>query len=129
SHEPDKDGCIKQYTDTLSHREFDLSQGPLWHVRLIKREQDHYLLVINIHHIICDGWSVNILMRDILAFYHAFNEKVLPSIPELAIQYKDFAVWQQQQLEGEPLEKLRNFWHSTLQHLPGPLDLRTENNR
>jgi len=75
---------------------FDLATGPLLKVSVLRLAPDHYVFMVNIHHIICDGWSVGILLRDLREFYRAAETGALPRLPALPLQYGDYAVWQRQ---------------------------------
>jgi amino acid adenylation domain-containing protein/FkbM family methyltransferase len=93
---------------------FNLQTGPLWRLNLLKlAEQDHVLL-ITVHHIVSDAWSVAVLVRDVMSLYTAFcNERPSP-LKNLPIQYADFAYWQRQWLKGEVLESLLAYWKRKL---------------
>jgi NRPS condensation-like uncharacterized protein len=84
---------------------FDLSRGPLFRFRLVKLEEEEHLLLLTMHHIIADGWSLGVLGRELSALYQAFSMDQSSPLEELTIQYADFAVWQRQWLQGETLEK------------------------
>src|SRR5262249_58759673 len=84
---------------------FDLSVGPLFRASLVKLgEQDHVLL-LNTHHIVFDGWSRGVLVKEISSHYSAFLANQTPHLPELPIQYADYAIWQLETLSGEELDK------------------------
>ncbi|WP_343691146.1 amino acid adenylation domain-containing protein [Chitinophaga sp.] len=95
-----------------------LDKGPLFRVAVFKIAERHYLLYCNMHHIISDGWSVNVFSREFNAAYAALAAGKDIALPPLAIQYKDFAVWQQQQLLSGALDRHRNYW---LSHFSGEL--------
>ncbi|MBC7862057.1 MAG: AMP-binding protein, partial [Bacteroidia bacterium] len=89
---------------------FDFSKGPLLRCALIRLSEEKYIFSFVIHHIISDGWSLNIMMKELFLFYSAFvQQKEIPFSP-LRIQYKDYAVWQQQQLAEEKLSKQKSYW-------------------
>ncbi|MDB2556024.1 amino acid adenylation domain-containing protein, partial [Flavobacteriaceae bacterium] len=100
----------KKYT--FQH-EFDLEETTLYRVAIIK-EGNGYALLFNIHHSICDGWSMNVIHRDLLSFYEAIRNKTSPQLPTLPIQYKDYAVWQKKQLLSTEVNKLKNYWGNQL---------------
>lgn len=91
-------------------RPFDLETGPLLRVVLIRISEDTHLFYYNMHHIVSDGWSINVLSSDIFAFYNAFLTGSEPQLEPLRIQYRDYAVWQNQQLEGDDSQRLEQFW-------------------
>src|SRR5690606_29280171 len=99
-------------------RPFDLTTPPLIRVRLLQVSPEDHLLVIVMHHIVSDGWSMNILVREIATLYHAINAGFPNPLPELPIQYPDFAAWQRNWLQGEVLDEQINFWKQHLQGAP-----------
>ena len=93
---------------------FDLSFAPLLKVRLVKKSVKDHLLLVNMHHIISDGWSFGIMFKELGIFYNAFlNGQDFPLQP-LRIQYKDFTSWQNNTLEEHSLEEVKNYWHKKL---------------
>jgi amino acid adenylation domain-containing protein len=114
-------------------RPFDLAAGPLLRAGLVRLAPDSHVLLLNLHHIISDGWSMGVLMREVLAFYGALAQGAPPpALPEPPIQYTDYAVWQRRQLDPrkpEKLEKHLAFWRARLADLPPPLDLPTDRPR
>jgi amino acid adenylation domain-containing protein len=100
------------------HRSFDLAVGPLWRVRLLRLAGGEHLLLVNLHHIVCDGWSVGVLTRELAALYEAFRRGEPARLRELPVQYADFAAWQRSRLSGEMLDELLRFWK---ERLAGPL--------
>lgn len=94
----------------------DLVHGPLLRVTLLRLAYDSYVLLVTMHHIITDGWSGGIFLRDLVALYRANEEKRSAPLTPLSIQYADYAVWQRGQMQGELLETQLNYW---LQHLNG----------
>lgn len=108
---------------------FDLAAGPLLRVVWSElSEQDHALL-ITMHHIVSDGWSVGIFMRELWALYEAFAAGEGSPLGELQIQYGDFSAWQRQHLQGEALEKEVSYWREVLQGAPPVLELPTDRPR
>src|SRR6185369_12174906 len=87
-----------------------LSRGPLLRVKLFRVSEDDSLLMITMHHIISDGWSGGILVREFTGLYQAYAKGAVPSLPELKVQYADFAVWQRAWLQGNALETQREYW-------------------
>ncbi len=95
---------------------FDLKHGPLLTLKLLRFGEQDNLLLVSMHHIICDGISNGILMRDMRVFYEAILSGTQPELPELPIQFADYAVWHEEWLAGpEPAESLE-FWHKSLGH-------------
>ena len=94
--------------------EFDLARGPLLKLKLLRFSQTSHLLLVTMHHIMCDGISNGILLRDLAAFYESLTLGRPAALPELPIQFADFAVWQKEWLESpEPAQSL-DFWHKSL---------------
>lgn len=89
---------------------FDLAKGPLLRVSVLRVAADHRVFMLNMHHIICDGWSIGILLRDLHEFYIAAETGAQPRLPALPLQYADYAVWQRQQDLSEHLA----YWTNTL---------------
>ena len=85
----------------------DLANGPLLKTLLLRLTDDQYVLVLTIHHIITDGWSMDVSFQEMAAFYRGFIAGTPPSLPDLVVQYPDFADWQRRWLSGRVLEKYR----------------------
>mgnify|MGYP002778537435 CR=1 FL=1 len=96
---------------------FNLDRGSLLRVMLLQLDESEYVLVINLHHIVFDEWSIAILIRELELLYSAFSTGKPSPLPELSIQYADFAHWQRQWLQGEVLESQLSYWRSQLQNL------------
>jgi amino acid adenylation domain-containing protein/non-ribosomal peptide synthase protein (TIGR01720 family) len=93
---------------------FDLEHGPLLRVFLLKTSATNYMFYYNMHHIMSDGWSMNILFRDVAAYYEALNKNAVVELPELKIQYKDYAAWQLNYLKSDVYKEQEAFWKSEL---------------
>jgi len=104
---------------------FNLHQLPLWRVKILKLGTNNHILLFNIHHIVFDGWSVSILIREIKEFYRAYLTKNQPSLSPLPIQYVDYAIWQKKQLQGNLLSSKLEYWQQQLKGL-SPLALPTK---
>ncbi|MFI3157993.1 MAG: amino acid adenylation domain-containing protein [Methylococcaceae bacterium] len=107
---------------------FDLIKGPLLRAELIRLGQEHHVLLLTFHHIISDGWSMDVFARELSALYGAFSRNQPSPLPELPIQYADYAVWQQEWLQGEPMERLLAYWKVRLSDVP-TLELPTDKPR
>lgn len=105
---------------------FDLTQEPLVRATLFQSADDHFLLLITMHHIICDGWSLSLFARELTLFYNARVEQRAISMPELPVRYRDYARWQQDRLQGALLEELQAYWKAKLGEHPPELDLPTD---
>jgi amino acid adenylation domain-containing protein/non-ribosomal peptide synthase protein (TIGR01720 family) len=123
-----QDQIDKQIIEELQ-KPFDLTQAPLLRCTLFDLGYENYILVNVFHHIIIDGWSKGILFKELSEFYQAFLSNSTVDLPELAIQYADFAVWQRQWLQGEILENQLNYWKKQLTAAPPLLELPTDKPR
>ncbi|HEY2329662.1 MAG TPA: condensation domain-containing protein, partial [Verrucomicrobiae bacterium] len=110
-------------------RVFDLSRGPLLRATLLRLGETEHVLLIVMHHIVSDAWSLGIFFRELGAFYEAFSQGRNFSPPELPVQYADFAVWQRGQMSGEAMEKQLAFWKRHLADAPHFLELATDKPR
>jgi alpha-ketoglutarate-dependent taurine dioxygenase len=102
---------------------FDLSAGPLVRVKLLWLEEEQYVLLLTMHHIVSDGWSAGVFFRELRLLYEAFNAGRPSPLPELPIQYADFAVWQRDHLQGEELERHLSYWKRQLAGAPAFMEL------
>ncbi|MDF5726915.1 MAG: amino acid adenylation domain-containing protein [Rhizonema sp. PD38] len=108
---------------------FDLSTPSLLRVKLLQLADQSHLLLLVIHHIVCDGWSMDIFRRELFTLYTAFCTKKASPLPELSLQYADFAYWQRQWLQGEVLQTQLNYWQKQLAEVPPLLELFTDKPR
>jgi amino acid adenylation domain-containing protein len=108
---------------------FDLKHGPLLRVMLLRLEPTQHVLLVTAHHIVSDGWSTGVLIRELVALYEAFASNRAPALPELPVQYADFAAWQRGWLQGEALESQLSFWRKQLEGAPAALELPTDRPR
>ncbi|HSG39439.1 MAG TPA: amino acid adenylation domain-containing protein, partial [Thermoanaerobaculia bacterium] len=108
---------------------FDLGSGRLVRARLLRQSADEHVLALTFHHIAADGWSIGVFLREVSALYTAFAAGRPSPLPELGVQYGDFAVWQRQWLQGETLESQLAYWRTALAGLPPALDLPTDRPR
>ncbi|TDX62566.1 amino acid adenylation domain-containing protein [Methylosinus sp. sav-2] len=104
---------------------FDLAQAPLFRTRLLRFDETHHILLVTMHHIVTDGWSFAVLLRELSAVYRAFATGEAWPLPELPIQYADYAAWQRDWLAGEMLGELLEFWKAELSGA-APLALPTD---
>jgi amino acid adenylation domain-containing protein len=112
-----------------AERPFDLSRGPLLRAIVLRLAAAEHALLLDMHHIASDGWSMGVLVREITALYGAAISGTPSPLPELPIQYADFAVWQRQRLQGEVLEAQIAYWRQRLAGAPASLDLPTDRPR
>ncbi|HLF24969.1 MAG TPA: amino acid adenylation domain-containing protein [Anaerolineae bacterium] len=97
---------------------FDLSRGPLIRATLLQLAEDEHILLLTVHHIVFDGWSLDILFDELGALYQAFSTHQPSPLSELAIQYADFAGWQREWLQGAELERRLDYWQQQLKEAP-----------
>ncbi|WP_169734039.1 non-ribosomal peptide synthetase [Zymobacter palmae] len=102
---------------------FDLGCGPLVQAQLVRYRDDDHLLRLALHHVIADGWSMGVLMQELSTLYDAFAAERPDPLPPLALQYRDYAVWQQRYLTGERLQHQQQYWVEQLRHAPECLRL------
>jgi amino acid adenylation domain-containing protein len=110
-------------------RPFSLTQGPLLRAKLLCLGSTGYVLLLTMHHIISDGWSMSVLLGELGSLYGAFSEGKPSPLPELPVQYADFAQWQRELLQGELFEQQLTYWKTQLAGAPEPLDLPTDRPR
>ena len=108
---------------------FDLAQGPLIRARLISLGDDEHVFLLTQHHIVSDGWSTGILIREFNALYQSFAEGGSNPLPALAIQYPDYAAWQRQWFNGDRLQRQADYWRESLVDAPVLLTLPTDRPR
>jgi amino acid adenylation domain-containing protein len=116
---------IKQLASLEAQKVFNLEQDQPLRVTLLKLNPDQHIILFTTHHIITDEWSIGILVREISTLYQAFLEEKTSPLPELAIQYADFALWQREWLTGEVVATQLNYWQQQLENVPR-LDLPTD---
>ncbi|HEY3566790.1 MAG TPA: condensation domain-containing protein, partial [Thermoanaerobaculia bacterium] len=104
-------------------RPFDLSRGPLLRTVLLRLSPGRHDLLMTLHHIVSDGWSMGVLVREMGALYAAALDGRPSPLPELAVQYADFALWQRRWLTGEALERHTGYWRERLRGLPADIEL------
>ncbi|HLL46323.1 MAG TPA: condensation domain-containing protein, partial [Longimicrobiaceae bacterium] len=112
-----------------SLRPFDLAAGPLLRTSLLRLDEEEWGLLFNLHHVVSDGWSMGVLVREVSELYAAYSEGREPALPELPVQYADFAAWQRAWLVGEALERRLAWWRDRLGGAPPLLELPTDRPR
>lgn len=93
---------------------FDLERGPLYRASLLRLAEEEHVLLLTLHHIVCDGWSIRTLMQEVASLYVAALTGKTAALPALPIQYVDFAVWQRQRLQGALLQTQLDYWQQQL---------------
>ena len=120
---------ITQLVDEDAARVYSLQDDSLFSTRLLKLDPQTHILLLNMHHIISDGWSLGVLVQEIQALYPAFSAGQASPLPPLSIQYSDFAVWQRNWLQGDVLDSMRQYWQEALRGAPDVLRLPTDKPR
>jgi amino acid adenylation domain-containing protein len=108
---------------------FDLSKDPLLRHSLLRLGDEQHVLLLTMHHIVSDGWSMGVLQREVTALYDAFANGEASPLPELEIQYADYTVWQREWMQGQVLDELLAYWKQQLLGAPSVLELPTDNPR
>ncbi|MDM8557190.1 non-ribosomal peptide synthase/polyketide synthase [Candidatus Parabeggiatoa sp. HSG14] len=124
--EADKINQVDKLIETHKLIRFDLTTGHLLHIQLLKLSAKKHFLLVNIHHIISDGWSVSILVREWHQLYAAYSQNHKPELPVQSIQYTDYVVWQRNWLKDNVLERQLTYWKEKLAGYPELLELPTD---
>ncbi len=120
---------VRRLMDEEAARPFDLAAGPLLRTTLVRLADEEWVLLVTLHHAVSDGWSMGVLTREVSEAYAAFTEGRDPDLPELPVQYADYAVWQRGWLSGETLEAQLGWWRERLAGAPPLLELPTDRPR
>ncbi|HZH99277.1 MAG TPA: condensation domain-containing protein, partial [Fimbriimonadaceae bacterium] len=126
--EAEREDEAKRRARQEARRPFDLERGPLFRAKLLRLGEEEHLLLLTMHHVVSDGWSMGVLWRELGALYGAFSEGKPSPLAELPIQYADYALWQRQWLTGEVLDSQLTYWKERLAEL-SPLELPTDRPR
>ena len=116
--ETGREAEVQRLAAEEAQRPFDLAQGPLLRLTLLRLGAEEHVVLLTMHHIVSDGWSMGVFIRELTALYKAFSAGQPSPLPEPPIQYADFAVWQRQWLQGEVLEKQLGYWRKQLAGIP-----------
>jgi amino acid adenylation domain-containing protein len=127
--EPLRTQTAESIADEEAGRGFDLARGPLLRSMVVRCGEDEHCLLLTMHHIISDGWSMGILMKEVTILYKAYKNGLQSPLPELPIQYADYAHWQREWLQGETLETEIRYWKKQLDNAPAVLALPTDRPR
>ncbi|WP_315337930.1 non-ribosomal peptide synthetase [Pseudomonas grimontii] len=107
---------LRQLADVEAHTPFNLETGPLLRACLVKAGEQEYYLVLTLHHIVTEGWAMDIFARELSALYEAFIDERLSPLPPLPVQYLDYSVWQRQWLESGERQRQLDYWTAQLGH-------------
>ncbi|NOX38152.1 MAG: amino acid adenylation domain-containing protein [Calditrichaeota bacterium] len=125
----EQDQAIRKRVREFHTQPFDLAKMPLFRIELLKLAPTDHVVLFTMHHIISDGWSVGVFIRELAALYRSFSEGKPAPLPELPIQYVDYAAWQREWLRDEVLEKQLAYWREKLKGAPPLLELPTDRPR
>ncbi|MGK7942437.1 MAG: amino acid adenylation domain-containing protein [Crocosphaera sp.] len=114
---------VKQLMGKEEKRSLDIAKDSLLRVILVCLAPEHHVLIVTMHHIISDGWSIGVFIEELSLLYHAFSRGLTSPLAELPIQYADFAEWQRQWFTGEVLETQLSYWKQQLTNAPSMIDL------
>ena len=124
--EPERETELERLIHHESHQPFDLTTEPLWRGQLLRLGPEEYVLLLTIHHIITDGWSMGIMFQELNAFYTTQATGHPMTLPPLPVQYADFTIWQRHWLQGDVLDRQLTYWRTQLSEAPPSLDLPTD---
>ncbi len=124
-----REDTLQKLIATEAQQPFDLEAGPLFRASLVRLEDDRHALLLNLHHVISDGWSIGILTRELAALYDAFRQGRPSPLAPLHVQYADYAVWQRNRLAGPVAEQQMAYWRSRLGNRPPTFELPLDRER
>ncbi|MGZ4106644.1 MAG: amino acid adenylation domain-containing protein, partial [Tumebacillaceae bacterium] len=110
----DRNTIVAQWLEEEINWSFNLVKGPLFRSRLLHLEAEEAVLFLNLHHIVTDGWSMTVFVQELSALYEAFCQGKASPLPDLQVQYADFAVWQRDWLQGDELDRQLTYWTEKL---------------
>jgi len=127
--EAGRESSAQEILQHEARRPFDLSQGPLIRSILVRLSEQEHILLVTMHHIVTDGWSVGVFQRELSALYKAFAAGEAPDLPELPLQYPDYSAWQRRSFTGDLYESQLSYWKKQFTTLPQALELPTDHPR
>ncbi|HEX8242368.1 MAG TPA: condensation domain-containing protein, partial [Longimicrobium sp.] len=125
----DAEDALRRLVSDEAGAPFDLARGPLVRGRLVRMAADDHVLLLTMHHIVADGWSMGVLHRELAALYAAFARGDADPLPPLPVQYADYAAWHRRRVEGPVVEAQAEYWTETLAGAPELLELPTDHPR
>jgi amino acid adenylation domain-containing protein len=126
---PEPEREMRRHAGEEARTPFDLEKGPLLRAQLLRLAPQEYVLLLTVHHIVSDGWSMGVLLKELAALYRARVTGEPLSLPELPLQYGDYAEWQRQRLQTDVLERQLAYWRQRLAGAPPILELPTDRPR
>lgn len=127
--EAERNGQARAAAQADAHAPFDLAVGPLLRAAVLRLAPDEHHLLLNVHHIVADGWSIGILVQELATLYASYRNGEPSPLPEPAVQYPDYALWQRDRLSGEELRRQLGYWTERLAGAPTLLALPTDRPR
>ena len=128
-HAEDRAARAEELALEQARKPFELAKGPLLRAALLRLDHEKHAMLLTLHHVITDWWSFGVLYRELLTLYQAFLNGSTSPLPELSIQYGDYARWQREWLHGKELETLLSYWKQQLSDCPHVLNLPTDHPR
>jgi amino acid adenylation domain-containing protein len=128
-HQPDAHAELERLSVAEPNQPFDLERGPLIRGRLIRLADHHHVLLLTMHHIVSDGWSMGLIINEFSSLYQAFHGGHPDPLDPLPLQYADYALWQRQWFEGEVLQRQAEFWKDNLAGAPPLLEIPADHPR
>ncbi|HEX6406158.1 MAG TPA: condensation domain-containing protein, partial [Gemmatimonadales bacterium] len=127
--EDEREGEVRRRIAEEAHIPFDLAVGPLMRARLLCLAGQEYILLLTLHHIVFDGWSMGVLWKELAELYEGFVSGVPANLPDLPVQYPDYALWQHRRLQSDVMERQLAYWKRRLAGAPPVLELPTDRPR
>jgi amino acid adenylation domain-containing protein/FkbM family methyltransferase len=112
--ESEREAEVRRFAAEQAQSAFDLTTGPLLRAKLLRLGEQEHVALLTTHHIVSDGWSLGVLVKEVAALYEAFTKGELSPLPDLGVQYADYAVWQREWLKGETLDAQLSYWKRKL---------------
>ncbi|TBV04729.1 non-ribosomal peptide synthase/polyketide synthase, partial [Stutzerimonas kirkiae] len=125
----DLDKQLKIYIEDEVKKPFDLEHGPLLRVKLLRLAKDDHILILTLHHIVTDGWSSSVMVDELVQLYEGYSQGQSVDLPELPIQYADYAIWQREWMEAGEQERQLAYWQEQLGGEQPILELPTDHRR
>jgi amino acid adenylation domain-containing protein len=125
----EREAEVRRRATENAARPFDLAAGPLFRAGLLRLGAEEHVLLLSMHHIVSDGWSLDVFFRELAVLYPAYSEGRGSPLPALPVQYADYAVWQREHLQGPVLERQLSYWRERLAGAPELLELPTDRPR
>ena len=126
SQEANPEQALQARMEEENNQIFDLAEGPAWSFLLVKMAEKEHVLLLNLHHILADAWSLDVMNREIMGLYRAYLQAMDDPFEPLRIHYKDYAAWEKSQLKGFKLKEHRKFWMDTFRDGVARMELPTD---